>query len=119
MSEPTEQRVPMRPKFATWLSPDDVAASIVPDPPRCGKRFSLDVAEEALAQMSGAMVEHVAKRLAEAVVLRHELEIRDAILSYLRDRAWAEPIVKQAIRDAVRLWIRDAFADLQVGDLRG
>ena len=102
------ERVPM-PSRASFIGPDDIAASIATDAPRAGRRFSLVVAEEALAKMGGAAVEHVALRLAQETVDRHQDEIRRVVRSYLNDREWAEPIIRAAISASVREWVFGAM----------
>lgn len=89
------------------ISASDVAAEAFRDTTRYARRFSLDIAEDALAQMGPMAVEHIAKQLAENVVHRHQGDIENAVHSYLTDRAWAEPIIRDAIYRAVREFVGD------------
>lgn len=102
-------RVPMRPP-ASFIGPDDIAASLRPSA-NVGRRFSIDVAEVAFAKMSGAMVEHIATDLAKQAVWRNENEIRAAIFSYIHDRKWAEPVMRQAFKDSVKEWVEGFMKD--------
>lgn len=113
MSEPLRVAMPRRHSF---LGPDDIAASISsPSSLQYGRRFSLDIAEEAFAEMSGAMVQMIAEDLAKTVVSHNAEEIRRAIRSYLTDKAWCEPILKEAIRDSVREWINRQMNSTAIG----
>ena len=96
----------LMPSLSAMISPSDVSASIH-DMPRYAKRFSVDVAEEALANMVPQVIQHVAERLGERVVYEHQEAIHAAVHGYLFDRAWAEPLIREAIREAVRAVIRD------------
>lgn len=74
------------------------------------------VAEDALRKMGPMAVSHFVEQLAQKVVHEHQDEIREALLSYLRDRAWAEPIVRQAILAAVREHVAGMFTLADGGD---
>ena len=100
-------RVPM-PARHPIFRPGDVAASSTPTP-SCGRRFTLDVAEEALERMAPAAIEFVTQRLAESVVGRQRADMERVVSSYLRDRAWAEPIIREAIREEVHRVVRGIF----------
>lgn len=96
---------------ASFLSPDDIAASISASPnTKMGRRFSIDVAEEAFAKGAGAMIEGIAHRLAERAVYENRAEIERVIGSYIHDREWAEPILREAIREAMQGYVRDVIA---------
>ena len=92
-------RVPMPPRGPLFEAGSVSASSV--RLPSYGRRFTLDVAEEALERMAPAAIEHFTTRLAESVVGRQRGEIEAVVTSYLRDRAWAEPIMREAIRETV------------------
>jgi len=94
---------------STWIAADDIQASVSGPDLRYARRFSLDVAEEALERLAPMVVQHIAERLGEHVVHHHEPMIEQAVLAYLQDRAWAEPIIRQAIQDSVRTIITEIF----------
>jgi hypothetical protein len=96
-------RVPL-PSPPIFIQDDDVAASVCTTP-RYARRFSLDIAEEALAKMGPAVVQHVAQQLGERVVWDHQQDIERVVFSYLTDRTWAEPIIRKAVEDSVRRFI--------------
>jgi len=95
---------------ASFIADDDVAASVTATP-RYARRFSMDVAEEALAQMGPRAIGFVAQRLAENVVYRHQDAIERAVYSYLNNPAWAEPVIRDAIYRAVAQFARELFDD--------
>ena len=99
-------RVPL-PSRAEWITADDMAVHATMDSTRYARRFSLDIAEDALREIGPATVRHIAQKLAESVVHRHQSEIENAVHSYLRDRAWAEPIIRKAIEDSVQRFVSD------------
>jgi|GEM_PF-6928020 len=106
-----EVRVPMR-SPASFVGPNEIAASLMAKPDmKMGRRFSIDVAEEAFAKMSGALIEHIASDLAKQAVWRNENEIRSAIASYIHDRQWAEPVVREAFKESVKEFIVDFMKD--------
>jgi len=82
----------------------DISGSLDPFPAR---RFSVTVAEEALQRMVPEAVRYVAEQLAEQVVYEQHGAVQTAVHSYLTDRAWAEPIIRDAIRQAVREYVLD------------
>lgn len=96
-------RVPMeRNGLPTMGDEHDVAVAV---PPLVGQRFTMDVSEERLARMGREGIAHAVETLSRTVVYENEPAIRRAIESYLTDRKWAEPIIRQAIRDAVREFV--------------
>lgn len=107
---PNPIRVPLpgRPPF---IAEDECLASVSADRTRYARRFSLDIAEEALAKMGPAVVEHVAMQLGEITVRRHQHEIENAVFAYLTDRKWAEPIIRKAIEDSVRRFVFDMLTE--------
>lgn len=111
MNSDRDLRVPLR-SPPSFIQADDVAASITSDRTRYAKRFSLDVAEEALKKMGPYVVEHVAQQLGESVVRRYQPAIESAVFAYLTDRTWAEPIIRKAIEDSTRRFIFDMLTDM-------
>lgn len=110
MREPL--RVPLSSPSPSWIAEDDVAASVARTPDvRYARRFSMDVAEEVLAKMGPAVVQHVAQQLGERVVWNHQAAIESAVFAYLTDRTWAEPIIRKAIEDSVRRFVFDMLAN--------
>lgn len=107
MNEPPIVPMPSRP--ASFVA-DDVAASVTTDRTRYARRFSMDVAEDALRQMGPMALNHITKELAESVVRRHSADIERVVYSYINDRAWAEPIIRDAIYRAVAQFARELFA---------
>lgn len=101
------ERVPMA-KPASFMSGDFNATVSGPDA-SYGRRFSLIVAEEALRKMGPQAVAHFTEKLAQRVVHEHDREISEVLLSYLRDRAWAEPLIRQFLREAIRDYVLDVF----------
>lgn len=110
-------RVPMAPKREAFLAADDVSASAVCTP--TAVRFSLDVAEEMLAKIGPLAVEHFAERLATTIVYENQALVREAMLSYLRDRAWAEPLVKQYLREAIRDHVAAMMSSFEISTDEG
>lgn len=99
-------RVPMKPKGASFIRPDDIAASLMAAPNlRHARRFSIDVAEEAFANLGGVMVEWVGKELAQQIVWREKATIRREVDRLIMDRTFMEPILKECIRAGVKDWI--------------
>ena len=95
-----DNRVPMKDSNC-FIAHDDISASIA-QTPRYGYRFSLDVAEDVLQRMGPHAVQHVVERVAERAVFENQHLIHDAVHSFLFDRAWAEPVIHDAITRAVR-----------------
>lgn len=102
------------PRPTSFLVGGDIAVS---ESPRVGRRFHMDVSEEALARIGGHALEVAVVRLGEAVAYRHQPEIERAVASYIHDRKWAEPIIREAIRNAVREVIRDMLTNTALGDM--
>lgn len=105
-------RVPVK-ASPVVVAEGDVAAAVGPAA-RDARRFSISVAEEALQRMAPVAIEYITRELASQI--RHEQygAVADAVGSFLHDRAWAEPIIREAIRDAVRGYVRDILADSQL-----
>jgi len=109
---PAAPRVPLKsPTFAA----DDVQASATMTP-RYARRFSLDVAEDALAKLAPAVLPWVVERLAGQIAQRHQGDVEIAVNEYLRNREWAEPVIREAIRDAVQVVVRDMLNSSPLGD---
>ena len=108
-----EPRVPMKPKPASMIAEDDVAASVTTLSGRVGRRFSLDIDEEVLAKMGAMATEHIAGELGKQVAYRHQHLIEAAVSSYLTDRAWAEPIIRAAIRESVNRIVFDMLSSAE------
>lgn len=97
-------RIPMTPGA-------DVEASIQPEPRTCGHRFSIVAAENVLRSLGPRAIEHVTVKLAESVVARHQHDIERVVYSFLHDREWAEPLLREAIEKAVANFVRDIFTE--------
>ena len=104
MSEPSA--LPIR---RTFIAADDVAVSSLWPTANYARRFTLDVAEEALARMAPAAIEHLTLQLAERIVYENQSAIEMAVSDLLTDRTWAEPIIRQALREAVHKHVADMF----------
>ena len=104
--EPMRERVPLAAGVSA-LGTDDVAASINGPNMRYARRFSLDVAEEALRDLGRKAIPMVAGRLAEQIAHEHHAEIQHVVHSYILDRAWAEPLIREEIRRTVRAVITE------------
>ena len=89
------------------VTADDVLAAVSADGPRMARWFSLTVAEDALQRMGPAAIEYVTERLAKEIAHEHHDSVEATVQSFLRDRAWAEPIIRQAIQQAVHQVIAD------------
>lgn len=97
----------------------DIEAHISgPDTVRA-RRFSLDMAEEALHKLAPQVIPHVVERLAGQIAHEQRRAVEDTVHAFLRDRAWAEPIIREAIKDAVREVIRDMLKNTPLGDAGG
>ncbi len=97
-------RYPIR-QFASVA---DFDASVSPTPNlRYARRFSMDVAEDALRDMAPAVAEFVARKLGDRIEYEQRDSVQRVVDSYLSDRAWAEPIIRAAIQVAVLEVIRD------------
>jgi len=104
-------RVPMANHFREVDASSEMLPSVV------GRRFSIDVAESMLRELSPEAVRHIARKLAESVAHEHEGEIRAAIFAFLHDRKWAEPIIREAIREAVHQVVTSMFAKMPNADV--
>lgn len=101
-------RIPAK-RVGAFVAADDVIASSYSDPSRYASRFSLTVADEALAQMGPEVVRFVAQRMADQIQHEHYDTVQRLVHEFLMDRQWAEPVIKEAISHAVRDFIRDMF----------
>lgn len=100
------ERTIMPPKFTA----SDITAEISTRGPEYARRFSLIVAEDALDRLAPAVIPHVVERLAGQIAAEQRGSVEATVHEFLRDRAWAEPIIRQAIKDAVREHIQSIFA---------
>lgn len=96
-------RVPMRERNHV-IAESDVALST---PPRVGVRYSMDFAEDAHAKLGKEAIIYAVEQLSQTIVFENQHQIRKVVESFLRDREWAEPIIRDAIRDSVRELIRE------------
>jgi hypothetical protein len=99
--------------MAGILSADDVQAAAM-RLPSVGVRFSMDVAEDALARMGREAIPHIALDIAKRVVYDNQDLIRSVITDYLRNREWCEPIIEDEIRKTVRAHVRGMFELIEV-----
>jgi hypothetical protein len=74
-----------------------------------GRRFTVDVSHEVVADLKGEAGRLAVSRLTEAVVHYHSDAIRDAVHSIILDREWAEPVIREEIARAVRSVVADMF----------
>jgi len=102
------QRVPMPPSKVQWGEDLDASVSLRP---RMGRRLSMDVSEEALAQIGARGLEHATKRLSQEIVHLHAADIQRTIDGLLMDRSWAEPIIEDELRRGVRAFISSLWSD--------
>ena len=90
------------------ISADDVAMP-TPEhmPGGVGVRYSMDFAEDAHAKLGQEAIVIAIERLSGTIVYENEPAIRRAVEHFLHDRGWAEPIIREAIRETVREFILD------------
>ena len=104
-----EQRVLMWKSAGGWRGNDDVRVSSAPDGPLVGRRFAMDVSEAMLAQIGARGLEQAVDQLGRAIAYEHRDDIQRTVQSYLMDRAWAQPIIEEELRRAVREFVRELF----------
>ena len=109
--DPRGIRVPMRDKRPAFMDDSDIATHV----PKVGHRISIDIAEDVSPRMGKQAIAYAIERLSNEVVYRERPAIRSAVESFLHDRAWAEPIIRQAIQEAVRGIIRDMLEPQEGG----
>lgn len=100
------ERAVLPPKPEPVLGMDDSISEVGPSV-RAARKFSVTVAEEALQRMAPRAIEIVTEALAQRIAHEQYGAIADTVAAFLRDRAWAEPIIRQAIQEAVREYVRD------------
>lgn len=115
MSTENRERV-MMPTLQPFIGVDDLATRVTGPDARMGIRFTMDVAAEALAKAGPHIVERVAQLLGERVARECQADIERAVHTYLNDGRWAEPIVRDAIREAVHQWVSDVMASSNLGE---
>lgn len=76
----------------------------------------MTIAEEALQKLVPQVIPFVVARLAGQIAHEQRGAVEDAVHEYLRDRAWAEPIIREAIQASVREVIRDMLHNTALGD---
>lgn len=101
-------RVPMPSRRPAFIADDEIAATITKQP-NYARRFSMDVSEEALAQMGQRVIPVVAEDIAKRAVWNHQADIERAVYSYINNPEWAEPIIRAAIFAAVLQFVRETF----------
>lgn len=111
MSEQERLRVPIPVRVS--FEPGDIAASV--PSVRCARRFTLDVAEDALEKLGPMAIQHFTERLAEQVVYENAPLVREVMLEYLRKREWAEPLIRELLREAIHDYVGGIFAPLRKG----
>lgn len=89
----------------------DVDASCSPPDIRGARRFSMTVINEALQRIGPQVIPHVVERLAGQIAHEQRGAVEDAVHTYLRDRTWAEPIIKDALREAVHCYVFSMFRE--------
>lgn len=97
------------PKPTTISAGGDVTATVSDPDVRYARRFSLDIAEDALAKLAPDVIPYIVERLAKQIAAEQRGTVEDTVHEYLRNQAWAEPIIRQAIKEAVREYIRGMF----------
>ena len=101
-------RVPMKQEPAMFTK-GDVAAAI--QKTKIGVRFSLDVTEEALANMGREVMPFVVQKLAEGTIHRERHVIQAAVHELLyTKREWLEKIVEDETRQMVRSFMTDTMS---------
>ena len=113
MSE--HERVPMR-RRTNWIGEDDVSLKI--EPPLIGRRFTMDVSENVLAQFGAEAIKHCVERLGQEVAYRHQDEIHRMVAAAILDKAWALPIIEQELRRACREMVLSLWSDDEKKNLR-
>lgn len=94
-----------RPSF---IGNDDIAAHITRSP-KYARRFSMDIAEDALAQMGQSAIPVVAEELAKRIVHERYAELDAAILAFLRDESITRPIMLEEFRKAAKHFFEEHF----------
>ena len=105
-------RVPM-PSRASFLTDEDVAVSA--SNLKVGVRYTMDFDEHAHSKLGKEAVVFAVERLAQEIAYDNTWAIRRTVESYLHDREWAEPIIRKALREAVREHVGKMF-DIGVGN---
>lgn len=96
----------------------DVAAAMTPTT-RYARRFTMDVSEDALANMGRQAMPHIALQIAERAVHEHAPLIQNTVSDYLADRAWAAPIIEDELRKTVRRFAFDLLTAVYKGSADG
>ena len=101
-------RVPRRAPVVT-VADGELTATVSGPMADDARRFSMTVAEAALQRMGPVAIEFVTERLAGQIAHEQRAAVEETVHTYLRDRAWAEPIIRQAIQETVRDYVRGMF----------
>jgi hypothetical protein len=88
------------------------------EPPLIGRRFSMIVSEEMLAQIGARGLEHAAERLGQEVAYRHQGDIQKAVDRYLFDGSWLRPIIEDELRRMAREFVLSLWSDDEKKNLR-
>lgn len=112
-------RVPMPPNVGAFIADADLALTAEGSSVRMGRRISMDIADEVWVKAGRAAIAHAVERLANDVVHRHGPEIHAAVHSFILDRSWAEPIIREAIRESVHAVILDMLGNTKFADMAG
>lgn len=104
-----EIKVPM-PQRPSFVRDDDVSVSVQP---RQGVRFNFDIDAGVLSKIGAEAVAHATDEMGRTIAYRHQHEVAEAVAKLLRDEEWARPIIRDAIRSAVREQIRGMFASTE------
>lgn len=118
MSTPNEHpRVPMRrSRSPVWDDSDHVATQF--EPPLTGRKFSMFVSEELLAQFGQRAMEEATKHLGQHIVYEHQGTIDAVVSRVLLDPEFMKPIIEQELRRAVRNMVLSLWNDEEKKNLR-
>jgi len=94
---------------AGWIGEDDVSVSM--EPPLIGRRFSMDISEEVLAQIGARALEYAVEKLGQYVAHEHLPDIQHAVHSLLMDHSWIQPIIEDELRRSVREFVLSLWSD--------
>ncbi len=108
--------VPMPRRFS--FVPDDVAAVCEPAP--MGRRYSLDVSEQALAEGGRELLAHAMQGLCENIAREQRPFLEQQVTSYLmapENREWVREVMRDAIFAGIHQYM--AFISEAIATERG
>jgi len=98
------------PRKTGWIGEDDVHVSST-QTPMVGRRFSMDINEDLLAQVGARALEHAIEKLGQHVAYEHLGDIQRAVDACLMDKAWIQPILEDELRRCTRDFVLSLWSD--------